>query len=295
MRCRLLCLLAIGVGCKSNEPLVEAEPRNTDPVASHDRSEGATGLVDAHEQCAAPAGIDTEELWGGWLSRRGGDRQGPEPERVGDTCLLTDLQFMDAPLYRVRETAGEGIPLIAALPGVRSEYDSSKGDEVVPGELVLGSQTVGEHRCVYAVNEQGTLSAGFVLAKQLERVEDPPSQPLDQLVGHWAEEGWEPSGSECVPDHFSIARTPDGRFVLEGQASWCCGCDAYDTHFGGNAGEISSCEGEGFVNGDCQMALRQRGPFLMVVDDGTCGGMNVRFLGIFLRSSGTIPFRSPPN
>jgi hypothetical protein len=95
-----------------------------------------------------------------------------------------------------------------------------------------------------------------------------------------------------VPDHFSIARTPDGRFVLEGEASWCCGCDAYPMHFGGNAGEIGFCGSEGFFGGDCPMAFRQRGPFLMVIDDGMCGGMNVRFLGIYLRSP-EVPLRDP--
>jgi hypothetical protein len=291
-----LALLTLCSGCKSDESATAEPSRTREPAKSNAAPAPAPASnaaeAEPHDRCPTLDHVDTDSIWDGWLSRADEDRQGPDAERVGDTCLLTDLQFMDAPLYRVRESVGDGSSLIPALPGVKTRHDSTNGAKLEPGALVLGSQLVESYRCVYTVSEQGTLAAGFMLEEHLERVDDPATEPLEQLVGHWANEGWEPArGTKCVPNHFSISRSPQGEFVVEGEASWCCGCDTHDTNFGGVAGRIEFCEGEGVVVGDCQMAFVQRGPFLMVGDDLSCGGMNVTFRGIYLRSAEAVPSR----
>lgn len=49
-------------------------------------------------------------------------------------------------------------------------------------------------------------------------------------------------------------------------------------------GVRSPDEGQNFA---CKARLRLLGPYLAVEDNGNCGGMNVRFTGIYMRSSPT--------
>ncbi len=224
-----------------------------------------------------------EDVWRGWLSADPSQREGPSAERVGDDCLLTDLQYMDAPLFEVRASVGRGWKLRPRFDGKLSKHDLSGGTILRPGTLVLGSQVVGGHRCVYSVSSRGLLVAGFVPAEHLRQVPDPPSAPLPELVGTWASGGWHRSKQRrCPPDHFTISVASGGSFDLKGEASWCCGCTNYDTHTGEIEGEVSFANAEGSVAGDCRLVFRQRGPFLMVGDDQSCGGMNVSFTGIYL-------------
>ncbi len=223
------------------------------------------------------------ETWDDFLLRPG--EPPVEPTRVhADGCLFTDLDYMRAPLFRVRER----VLLASALPGVTpSIHASSSPGEIDAGTLVLGSRELDGFRCVYAADPSGIARSGFVRSELVERVADPPAPPAAELVGDWRAAGEEAPVPRQTA-HFRIEHTPEG-LVLRGEAFWG-GSDGYDIHFGSYDGPINYADGLGQGTADCRIWLMPRGPFVMVGDDRDCGGANVAFTDIYVRSPRPIEF-----
>jgi hypothetical protein len=151
---------------------------------------------------------------------------------------------------------------------------------VVPGdELIVGKQH-GDWSCVwYAGKTHETV--GWVLNRQL-RFAEPEAHP--NWNGKWKQYAY--------PGYISIARKADSYFVL-GNMKWI-GAQLADgsrvEHLGELEGELRVENNRAYVGASltdandtytCGAELLRVGKFLVVHDNAQCGGMNVRFDGVY--------------
>ena len=148
---------------------------------------------------------------------------------------------------------------------------------VVPGDTVLMGHTYGDYICTFFPNRVGG-SAGWIETKNLARVPTQSVAPLDAWAGTWR------NGD----DRIRISVT--GRtLTAEGEAFWPAEYPdpklvpggPHDGQMGGTAqpnGNVAKFEQDG-----CQVKLRLIGAYLAATDNRECGGLNVRFDGIYRR------------
>lgn len=164
------------------------------------------------------------------------------------------------------------------------------GDEVVVTELSMGLA------CVTYVapnvrkgKGQFPETNGFLPASALVPVSLPPAR-LEDWVGQW---------SRNAEAEISITRGRSGKLVIKGEATFGA-LDPDRVKRGAiNLGELDAevapkgnrlFFGEGYKGetfpedaGECQARLQLLGRYLLVEDSGGCGGMNVRFTGVYVR------------
>ncbi len=201
-------------------------------------------------------------------------------------CKSYDLQFTTAPLMTVRPgPPGQRAYLQdQAKPCARgAQCGFVRKAYLVPGDMVLASRPLNGFRCVFfAAN--GQPSAGFVADAALVSA---PTQysPLDPafLTGAWRE----------ADDNLRFKMAMK-RLVVDGDAVWPSAKPPPGwpkDRFVPNIGEVAGAvrlSGPRFEVGDPEEEGRvwgwRRGPYLVVGDNGNCGGHNVRFQGVYRRT-----------
>jgi hypothetical protein len=243
---------------------------------------------DAASDTPAIDALPDDDAWVDGLPARPEDLA--EATRIEDHCLLEDLDFMRAPLFRIVGAPSERVPLRVVLPGARRMVPARRTVVVAGASLALGSRAVAGFRCVYVVDSRGALQAGFVPVSRTERVADPPPSSPGALVGDWFEGacGTANCGSDCPADHVRIGSVAGQPLRLTGEATWRCGL-----HLGSYDGSVVVRNGRGVAldpEMGCEIHFVERGPFLMFSDNERCGGANVRFVGIYVRSPRPLRF-----
>jgi hypothetical protein len=161
----------------------------------------------------------------------------------------------------------------ATCPWVRAGY-------VVAGDQVFASGPVNGFRCVY-VGATGKLSAGFVPNSALRVVEGDDAITPAWLIGRWSD------GNDII-----VVSKKEGELSAEGDGIWP------GRNFAGPPGpNFGSFQGAPKMAGDkmtiedgpCRVDAYRRGPYLIVSDNENCGGMNVRFKGIYVSGSTLKP------
>jgi hypothetical protein len=155
---------------------------------------------------------------------------------------------------------------------------------VIPGDEVIVGAPLGSQVCIALPNKVGD-SAGWVDARQIAP-EPPPPAPRDAWLGHWRTFGGD-----------TIDLKPKGSgLAVSGSACWpSCDTPPSQLRYGPNVGDL---DGEGAPadgrlslgadgdDTDCKADLWLVGAWLVVFDNGNCGGMNVRFEGVYQRARG---------
>ena len=156
---------------------------------------------------------------------------------------------------------------------------------VVTDDLVLGSRTLGEFTCIAyqsPVAKKRSWSAGWLPSSALAPVAPMASpQPAD-WIGTWDQ----PAGS------IEITRVEHGKLHVAGEMIMK---GAQDTHTGEIDAEVM-VKGDtiAFVDdgsipfgktdeGECRVRMQRIGPWLMVEDNGGCGGAGVTFTALYHR------------
>ncbi|WP_375382086.1 hypothetical protein [uncultured Sphingomonas sp.] len=119
---------------------------------------------------------------------------------------------------------------------------------------------------------------------------------LDAAASHPALSAW--VGDWYMDDdHIRLTRATQGRLRVDGDAYWP-GAHPADRPSGPNVGNLEgtfavNADRLDYSNGndsyDCRATLRLLGDYLLVEDDGNCGGMNVRFTGTYRRRPAHSP------
>jgi hypothetical protein len=149
--------------------------------------------------------------------------------------------------------------------------------KLAPGDTATVYHAEGDWTCAYLQQRNGA-GPGWVKSLDIREVAADPAPALDAWIGVWS------NGSGRI----RIAASPvPGHLHLAGSAEW---------H--GNAGVVHTGEFEGdalpqgnhlhFVEGkadSCTIDLTLIGKYLVANDNNACGGMNVRFWGVWKRST----------
>jgi hypothetical protein len=165
---------------------------------------------------------------------------------------------------------------------------------LVPGNGVIVGPQVDGFRCAIYLASNGQSRAGWLPAAGLMLV-PPPLTP--DWSGRWT------AGPERT---ITISQNENRAWVLEGEATYGA-LDPERVRRGGvNTGHFSATvsreevEGGSFMSftegaaatlaydkgepGNCRVSLRLVGPWLVATDNGSCGGHNVSFSGIYRRA-----------
>jgi len=143
------------------------------------------------------------------------------------------------------------------------------------GDAVTPYHTDGDWTCAYIQQSDGA-GPGWVKSRDLREVAADPAPPLDAWFGSWR------NGQGRIRIE---ASRPSGKLRLAGDAEW---------HGVGDVVHTGNFEGEAvpegnhlhFVEGgagSCTVDLTLIGKYLVASDNDGCGGMNVRFWGVWKR------------
>lgn len=148
---------------------------------------------------------------------------------------------------------------------------------VVNGDTVVTGRDLGRYRCAFFPNKVGG-SAGWVDRSTLQPL--PVRMPtLQDWVGDWKD------GDNGLKIHVQ-----GGQLHVEGDAYWpSANPTPEERPYGPNMGQVEAratprgADVE-FAEDTCRVRVHLLGEVLIVSDNSECGGMNVRFNGVYRRA-----------
>jgi hypothetical protein len=150
---------------------------------------------------------------------------------------------------------------------------------LIRGDVLLTGRSRGDYVCAFFLKHVGG-SAGWLRSRDVTTLPAQPAPSLGAWSGHWRDGDNEIRLS---------ARKND--LVAEGEAYWPGANPPPDQFPGGpNVGEMGGVahpHGQSAVFGkadECRVELVLFSSYLVVSDNGDCGGMNVRFNGVYHRT-----------
>ena len=204
-----------------------------------------------------------------------------EQPRVEDTCLSYDSVYENAPLFAIKPSVGQQriyMYKAARLCAGDTPCASRQKSFLVAGDIVFAGPLNNGFRCAYYGSAKGKIIAGFVPGENLQPLKEDAGLSLEFVAGKWNYEG----------DSIQIKAGAAGQVAADGEAY-------YQTEQTVNEGSLSASAPlaagqrelifkQGSDETSCVVTLHRRGPYLVASDNSNCGGMNVRFNGIYTKS-----------
>lgn len=206
---------------------------------------------------------------------------GAEQPKVEAECLSYDSAYENAPLFLVKPEVGQQ-RVYMYKQTQRCPKDSPCASRqksfVVAGDVVFAGPPNNGFRCVYYGSAKGKIIAGFVPVENLALLNEDTELSPEFVIGKWNYES----------DSIQIKAGSGGSLSAEGAAY-------YQTSETVNEGSLSASASvvagqqelvfkEGSDETSCVVKLHRRGPYLVASDNSNCGGLNVRFDGIYTKS-----------
>ncbi|HEY2345801.1 MAG TPA: hypothetical protein VGH80_07950 [Xanthomonadaceae bacterium] len=204
-----------------------------------------------------------------------GDRD-IKPPAAEATCVTYDAVYENAPMMAVKPPQGELRVYLqkTATPCPASGACAQRQKAfLVEGDQVFASQEKNGFRCAYYGTAGGQLIAGFLPARSLAPLKEETGLTPEFLAGAWNDSG----------DTVSFSAAGGGKVHASGTATWQ-GMNKDDVHDGEFDAQAMASGSEAVFKDDaCEVHVRRRGNYLVLDDNSVCGGMNVRFMGIYVR------------
>ena len=156
---------------------------------------------------------------------------------------------------------------------------------LIPGDLVLTGRGRDRFTCVAyqsPLARKQDWTNGWLPASALAPVAPMSSPQASDWVGTWSHAG-------C---HISISRGEGGKLSIEGEQIYPAAQNVHTGVIGAVArpsgGTIAFAE-DGSIpfdeagDGQCRVRMQRVGPWLLVEDNGACGGIMVTFTGLYRR------------
>jgi hypothetical protein len=185
----------------------------------------------------------------------------------------------DGPVFKIARVVGQRNAKIHFLGDEEDCPQSNnakclKKSYLIPGNEVIVSRKFGSWMCSWYQPEEGSETVGWLPLNSLRVIEPTTTPSLEQWAGMWRDY-----------DNRLVINT-DGsaspHLRVEGQAYWRgLGDNVNEGSFAGRAkpqGNQLTIEDDG-----CKVSLIRVGRFLIAHDNFQCGGMNVRFDGVYRR------------
>ena len=171
-------------------------------------------------------------------------------------------------LYLLSDT--EGCP-------ARGEPACRQRSYVVPGDTLITGRDNSGYRCAFFPNKGGG-SAGWVASTRLQPQPLPPPT-LQAWAGDWRD-----------GDDQLVIGVRGGQLHVEGDAYWPSANPTPEVRpYGPNMGQVEALAAPtgntvAFQDATCTLRAHLLGDYLIVADNSECGGMNVRFNGVYRRT-----------
>lgn len=150
---------------------------------------------------------------------------------------------------------------------------------LISGNEVITSRTYGKWTCAWYQPKKGAETVGWILTEKLKAFGSDPNPALNSWLGYW----------KYYDNSIEIERDKQtGYLKITGNAIW--------KGLGDNVhvGELEFIQkpqaavldlGDSTEDGkyDCWATLRLVGKYLIAFDNSNCGGMNVRFNGVYVK------------
>jgi len=207
--------------------------------------------------------------------------------RPSKDCVTYDAAYQQAPLMTVLGAPGSKVRLQdkaipcrkgSTCPWVRAGY-------VVSGDQVFASAPTNGFRCIY-VGSRGRLTAGFVPDAALAMAATSAAITPAWLNGRWSD------GVDLIvisEKNSGLTADGDGVWPARNFTGWPPSREGSFQGVPRISGDRISGDTVTIADGICRVAARRRGPYLIVSDSESCGGMNVRFMGIYVSGSTLKP------
>ena len=190
------------------------------------------------------------------------------------SCETYDAKYEVAPMMLVHPAAGDARVFLQkaakACPAIGACAQRQKAF-LIEGDQVLVSKVKDGFRCAYYGTAGGNLIAGFLPDSALAPAQENNQLTPDFLVGTWH------NGTDTV----KIASHGQGKVHASGNATWQGAGDPHEGSFEADA--LVSGTHLAFKDDACEVQVQRRGNYLLLDDNSACGGMNVRFMGIYVR------------
>lgn len=142
-----------------------------------------------------------------------------------------------------------------------------------PSDPVVISRAEGDWTCGYLVQRDGS-AQGWVRSGDIRPVEFNPAPAPTAWVGTWIQD------ENRI--RVQLSKTA-GKLVLQGKAYWHG--TAHTLHTGEFSAETAPAGNKLHVDDSgCKIDLALMGNYLLANDNNECGGMNVRFWGLWRRA-----------
>jgi hypothetical protein len=154
------------------------------------------------------------------------------------------------------------------------DTNSKLAENLKTGDPVVVNRVEGDWTCGYLVGRKGS-GQGWVRSRDIRLVDSDPNPPLTAWTGTWVQQ----------ENRIRIQNSNiPGKLSLEGEAYWHGFGD--NVHSGEFSGEATPTGNKlHFTDGDdsCTIDLALSGKYILANDNNTCGGLNVRFWGVWKR------------
>jgi len=201
--------------------------------------------------------------------------------QAAESCVPYDRRYEEAPLMQVKASIADGEVHFqrkaeVCPPGPESCPVRQKA-YLVPGDVVFAGSELRGFRCAYYGTARGDIAAGFLPADVLEPAQDDGKLDSAFLSGTWTMLGQNPITFSAVGEREVQAK---GKAIWRGRPSVVhSGSFSARAELQGDSVDFRDSTG----GGNCEVKIRRRGPYLIASDNSRCGGMNVRFQGIYVK------------
>ena len=162
---------------------------------------------------------------------------------------------------------------LAEVKTAATGYYQSLSMKLKPGDTVVVNRVEGDWTCGYLTSRRGGAS-GWVRSSDIRPVLFDPNPPLTAWLGTWRE------GENQI--RIQASKTT-GKLQLDGEAYWHGIGD--NVHTGEFSSEAAPSGNKLHVEDDpCKIDLALIGKYILANDNNMCGGMNVRFWGVWKRA-----------
>lgn len=140
-----------------------------------------------------------------------------------------------------------------------------------PGDPVVVTRAEGDWTCGYLIARRGS-AQGWIRSSDIRAFAADSNPPLNTWSGKWAQN-----------DNIIQIQLSGGKLRLQGEAFWHgFGDNVHDGEFSADAAPTGN---HLHVEDDsCKIDLALWGKYVLANDNNMCGGMNVRFWGVWKRA-----------